>query len=229
MLGSFLEIALSTPDIRASYEYYAALGLETATAGDIWSHPYGVMAAEGLALGLHGREQPSPAVVCVRENVAQLARELQARGVTLSLCRLGSDVFNELAFADPSGLIVRVLEASTYSPPPAPPGRTLLGRFLALLQPARDLAAVAAFWRGLGYAVTELDEPWRHARLAAGLPLAWHGPRQLAEPVLLFQHADPAAAQGALAAAGIAADAGPATGLRLLLQTPESHWLAVVS
>ena len=230
MLGSFLEIALSTPDIRASYEYYAALGLEPATAGDIWSHPYGVMAARGLALGLHGREQPSPAMVCVRENVALLARELQSQGVTLTHCRLGSDVFNELAFADPAGLVVRVLEARSYSPAPAPPARTLLGRFQSLSLPARDLAAVAEFWRGLGYAATEVDEPWRQLRLDGGLPLAWHGPRWYAEPLLLFRHDKPAAAQAALAAAGIEVTTGPANGLpRLLLETPEYHWLAVLS
>ncbi|MEP7313014.1 MAG: hypothetical protein ABI859_10555 [Pseudomonadota bacterium] len=229
MLGSFLEIALSTPDIRASYEYYAALGLEPATAGDIWNHPYGVMEAEGLALGLHGLQQASPAVVCVRENVAALARELGLRGVQLDHCRLGNEVFNELAFTDPSGLVVRVLEARTFSPAPAPPARTLPGRFLALSLPSRNLDEVAAFWRGLGYGVTDEEEPWRHLRFDAVLPLAWHGPRQFAEPLLLFQHGEPGAAQAALAAAGIEPRPGPAAVARWLLESPEQQALAILA
>ena len=54
MLGRFLELALVTDDTGASWSGLQRLGFAAATSGDILEHSYGVVACEGLAIGLHG-------------------------------------------------------------------------------------------------------------------------------------------------------------------------------
>ncbi len=217
MLGSWLEIALSTDDIRASCDFYEQLGFGSAVTGDIWTHHYGVMACGGLCLGLHEKRQPSPTVVFTRENVAGLARELDALGIAVINARLGSEEFNELSLRDPSGLVLRVLEARSFSPPPAPPALTALGRFESLSLPLRDVAAAEAFWQRLGVATP---------------PVAYHALKFHDEPLLQFRQPDLAQAQSVLSGLGI--DCAPGLGGfappdHLLLTSPEGQPIALLA
>ena len=217
MLGSLLEIALCTGDIRASFEFYEQLGFGNAVTGDIWTHHYGVMACEGLCLGLHEKRQPSPTIVFTRENVAALARELDALGIAVLNARLGEDVFNELSLRDPSGLVLRVLEARSFSPPSEPPGVTALGRFESLSLPLRDVEAAAAFWQVLGIATP---------------PVAYHAPKLHDEPLLQFRQPD--LAQAAARLSGLGVDCAPGFGGfappdHLLLTSPEGQCIALLA
>lgn len=186
MLGQFLEVARVPADTGESWQALQELGFAPASAGDIWPHAYGVVACEGLAIGLHARGEDPLAVVFVRPEVAELHRELDARGVPVEGARLGSDVFNELTLREPGGVALRVLEARSFSPPSRLPARTALGRFVALSLPVRDLEAAREFWEGLGYATgdagTDID-----GFAVADTPLACHPRQSGREPTLIFR------------------------------------------
>src|SRR5678815_2828838 len=117
MLGRFLELSLVTPDTGGTWQHYQRLGFEPAPTGDIWPHAYGVVACEGLAIGLHAAGDEALSISFVRPEVAALHRELTARHLDVERARLGSDVFNELTLREPGGVALRVLEARTFSPP----------------------------------------------------------------------------------------------------------------
>jgi hypothetical protein len=185
MLGRFLELALVTADTGAAWQRYQTLGFAAAETGDVWRHAYGVVACRGLAVGLHGRGSEPLSVVLVQSDVARLHRELADRDVITEQASLGSDVFNELAFRDPGGTLLRVVEARTFSPPAELPERCAAGRFVTLSLPCRDLQVAAKFWEKLGYRSEPRESPWAGFSIA-GLPLACHTRRMLAEPALIF-------------------------------------------
>ncbi|MEO7773836.1 MAG: hypothetical protein ABIT36_11370 [Steroidobacteraceae bacterium] len=189
MLGSFLELGVVTTQIRESFTFYEQLGFVPAIAGDIWSHPYGVLVHGGLALGLHANLDTSPALTFVKPGVVQLARELERRGVELQVRRVEADSFNQIAFDAPGGLVVRVLEARTFSPPSTVPLRSAaLGRFEQFSIPVRDPAAAAQFWSELGYPADVDEEPWpRHSIGFGRMRLALHRKTLSSEPLLVFR------------------------------------------
>jgi hypothetical protein len=148
--------------------------------------------------------------------VAALHRDLAARGVQVEQARLGSDVFNELALREPGGMLIRVLEARSFSPPPEIPEQTLFGSFLSLSLPCRRLEQAAEYWRALGFTVTESADPWEGFTIE-GTPLACHARRALPEPALLFRQ--PAGADiAALGDGGLQRD----TPLASLAETPHA-------
>jgi hypothetical protein len=184
MLGRFLELALLTDDPGTSWHAFRRLGFADATSGDVLTHPYGVVAAEGLALGLHAKGD-EPSLVFVRPDVAALERELSGRFIDVESVRLGSDVFNELALREPGGTLLRVIEARTFSPPAELPARTALGRFLAISLPCGDLAEARGFWERLGMDVDDATQPWESLAIK-GLPIACHETASCRELVVLF-------------------------------------------
>lgn len=186
MLGQFLEVALVTADTGGRWQQLQELGFAPAAAGDIWPHAYGVVACEGLALGLHAQGADDLSVVFVRPEVAALHRELSARDIDIETARLGSDVFNELTLREPGGLALRVIEARSFSPPSRLPARTGLGRFVGLSLPCRDPAAAEDFWRSLGYGIAA-SETSLEGFAVAGTPLACHPRQAMREPVLVFR------------------------------------------
>lgn len=200
MLGRFLELALVTDDVAASWQGWQSLGFVPAQCGDIWSHAYGVVACEGLAIGLHAGNEEPLALVFVQPDVARLHRELDNLGVAVGQARLGSDVFNELTLREPGGMLLRVIEARTFSPPAELPEHTRLGRFLRLSLPCRDFDAATRFWERLGFAALPVEDPWE-GLVIRGTPFGYHGRLAAREPALLFterilraaQLADPAA------------------------------------
>jgi catechol 2,3-dioxygenase-like lactoylglutathione lyase family enzyme len=196
LLGHFHEISLETADIRASVEFYERLGFSHATTTDTWSHPYGVLTDGRLFLGLHQRRSPSPALTYVHPGVAELAPALEARGIALTVCHTGTESFNQIAFRDPFGQTVSVLEARTFSPVARRSFETsLCGYFDELSMPASNLESAKAFWEPLGFVATdESDGPYLRLPLTSDhLNIAFHRPRTLDRPMLVFGDPDMAA------------------------------------
>lgn len=193
LLGQFHELSLSTRDIRASSEFYEALGFSHCATGDTWPHPYGVLTDGRVVLGLHEYRFPSPSVTTVRPGIAAAIPEFEALGIELAFAKTGDDRFNEIGFRDPAGQMITVLEARTYFPCDRPAQQqSLCGWFEAFSLPAADFASCAAFWERLGYVAMEVAEtPWPQQPLAGdGLPLALHRPGMLERPMLVFSADD---------------------------------------
>jgi catechol 2,3-dioxygenase-like lactoylglutathione lyase family enzyme len=193
VLGQFHEISVETTDIRASVEFYEQLGLSQATTTDTWSHPYGVLTDGRIFLGLHQRRFVSPAVTFVHPGVAKLVPELQARGIALTRCEIGPEVFNQIGFRDPFGQAISVLEARTFSPVDRRPAdMSLCGYFDELSMPVANAYAAREFWEPSGFVATdELDLPYVHLPLTSdNLNIAFHRPRTLDRPMLVFSDAD---------------------------------------
>jgi catechol 2,3-dioxygenase-like lactoylglutathione lyase family enzyme len=193
VLGRFHEISVATTDIRASVEFYEQLGFSHATTTDTWSHPYGVLTDGRVFLGLHQRRFTSPAVTFVHPGVAELVPALQARGIALTRCETGPEVFNQIGFRDPFGQAIAVLEARTFSPVDRRPAdMSLCGYFDELSMPVAGADAAREFWEPLGFVATdELDLPYVHLPLTSDyLNIAFHRPRTLDRPMLVFSAAD---------------------------------------
>ena len=190
MLGRFHEISLHTTDIRESVEFYERLGFIQAPANDTWTHPYGVLTDGRVFLGLHQRRFPAPALTFVHAGVAQFANQLEERGIALETRRTSEDSFNEIGFRDPDGQSVIVLEARTYSPVTRSADETsLCGYFTELSMPSMDFEAAREFWEPLGFVATEEpDAPYAHLPLTSDhLDIAFHRPRTLDRPMLVFR------------------------------------------
>jgi len=206
LLGTFHEISIAARDVRAAVEFYERLGFTQATTSDAFAHPYGVLTDGRLAIGLHGRAPPSPTLTFVRPGIAAALPDFAAAGITLSTCRVGEDVFNEIAFADPFGQTVAVLEARTYSPAPRAASQpSLCGDFAEISLPAGDFAVAQAFWEPLGFvAAEETQSPYRHLSLTSDyLDLAFHPPQLCQRPMLVFRDAGLEARLARLRALGL--------------------------
>lgn len=193
MLGRFLEISIRTGGIGASVEFYEQLGFSQCTAGDTWSHPYGVLTDGRLVLGLHEYEFPSPSITFARPGIAAHVAEFEARGIELAFAKTGDEVFNEIGFRDPDGQMVAVLEARTYSPSDRPRQQvSLCGDFLGFSMPSADFEAARRFWEPLGFVATgEAEAPYPHLPLTSDhLDIAFHRPRTLDRPMLVFAAPD---------------------------------------
>jgi predicted lactoylglutathione lyase len=192
MIGRFLELSVHAPDVLASLAFYESLGFTQARTGEAWHHPYAVVTDGRLAIGLHQHEIPSPSLSFVLPELLAGIEQLERLGIEFESRRLGSDVFNLAEFIAPGGLVVRLLEARTFSPVSRPPGQTSrLGWFEEIALPAEDLPAAVSFWERLGFVAAEQagDPPVRIgltsdtlniALLAApglqGLALVFHDP-----------------------------------------------------
>ena len=190
MLGRFHEISLQTADIRESVEFYERLGFTQAPTNDARPHAYGVLTDGRIFIGLHQRRFAAPALTFVHEGVAAFAAELESRGIELETRNTSEDAFNEIAFRDPDGQSIAVVEARTYSPVTRRPEDTsLCGYFTEFSMPAADFEAARIFWEPLGFVATEEpDAPYAHMPLTSDhLDLAFHRPRTLDRPMLVFR------------------------------------------
>jgi len=235
MLGRFLEIGIATQDIRASVEFYERLGFNQAQTGDTWAHPYGVLTDGRVYIGLHQSRLDSPALTFVHPEVAGHATALERLGVELTTANIDSEVFNELAFRDPAGNPVRMLEARTYSPADRPPDDpSLCGRFHCISLPAADAAGVSGFWQTLGLvAAAEEEQPYSHLLLGNGdFHFALHGSRFFAEPLLVFRDGEMTARIARLRELGAGPLEPPPRGLgthaNALLRAPEGTALMLL-
>jgi hypothetical protein len=140
-----------------------------------------------------GHRLASPTVTFVYPGVAELVPELEARGIALTRCEIGPEVFNQIGFRDPFGQAISVLEARTFSPVERRPADTsLCGYFDELSMPVANADAAREFWEPLGFVATdELDLPYVHLPLTSdNLNIAFHRPRTLDRPMLVFSDAD---------------------------------------
>lgn len=157
--------------------------------GEIWTHPYGVVTDGRLAIGLHGYEFDSPALTFVKPDLWRHLAPLEALGIQFKFRKLGENVFNEAGFHDPNELMVALIEARTFSPPPREPAEvSACGYFAEFGIPSADPDASKVFWEQLGFvAVEEFDDPFRRIALTSDfLDLGLYATRELRGPVLTF-------------------------------------------
>jgi catechol 2,3-dioxygenase-like lactoylglutathione lyase family enzyme len=190
VLGRFHEIAIRTQDIRASVEFYERLGFSQLETGETWAHPYGVLTDGRIFLGLHQSAFESPALTFVHADVARYALELCAQGMKLAYQRTGEHEFHTIGLKDPTGQMLVLLEARTYSPALRGPERVpLCGYFEEYSIPSTDFEHGKAFWERLGFVATEETEvPYLHLPLTSDyLDIAFHRPRTHDQPMLVFR------------------------------------------
>jgi catechol 2,3-dioxygenase-like lactoylglutathione lyase family enzyme len=216
VLGRFLEYSILTPDIRASLEFYGKLGFSQADVGEAWPHPYAVVTDGRIHLGLH-ENFTAPSLTFVRPDVLHQLSALESQGVRFEFRHLGNDVFNELGWLDPSGHLIRLIEARTFSPGKRPAEDTsLCGYFLEIALPAPSRDVAAQYWEQLGF--VGMDEPGGglpHVSLTSdSVDIGLYDPAQLAAPALVFDAGDVAEALARLAEAGILPSGTVPTALR---------------
>ncbi len=164
MLGRFLEFSLAAPDIQASLDFYCKLGFSEAQAGETWTHPYAVVTDGRICLGLHQQEPAEPTLTFVKPALLKHLDALESRGIEFEYRHLGNDVFNEVAWKDPDGHLLRLIEARTFSPSKRPGTEiSRCGYFTELALPCADLAASKTYWEDLGFvAMDEFDDRVAH-------------------------------------------------------------------
>jgi catechol 2,3-dioxygenase-like lactoylglutathione lyase family enzyme len=233
VLGRFLEYSIATPDIRASLEFYAKLGFTQADVGDAWSHPYAVVTDGRIHLGLHGNEGPTPVLTFAKPGLLGELAALEERGVEFEFSRLGNDVFNELGWYDPTGHLVRLVEARTFSPTKRPATDTALcGYFLEIALPAPDRELAKDYWERLGFVGMEERAPLAHVSCTSdSIDIGLFDPAHLGQPALLFETGDVRATLARLAEAGIEPSRQAPAALRgggaAVLAAPEGTQLVV--
>jgi catechol 2,3-dioxygenase-like lactoylglutathione lyase family enzyme len=204
----FLEFSIATEDIRESLNFYAKLGFSEARVGEAWSHPYAVVSDGRIVLGLHQHPDFVPSLTFVKPDLLKHLKALEHIGLAFEFRRLGNDVFNEVGWRDPSGRLVRLVEARTFSPVERPlHRRPACGYFTEIALPATARDVEKDHWEDLGFVAMDDD--------AAGLPhaactsdtldIGLYDPAHVREPTLMFEVDDLAGTLAALAALGIIA------------------------
>jgi catechol 2,3-dioxygenase-like lactoylglutathione lyase family enzyme len=236
VLGRFLEYSIATSDIRASIEFYAKLGFSQAVVGEAWPHPYAVVTDGRIHVGLHQDLARTPSITFVKPDLLKHLAALEGVGISTEFCRLDNDVFNELGWLDPSGHLVRLVEARTFSPTKRAGMQTSsCGYFLEIALPAPSIDTSKNFWEKLGF--VGMDEPKAalpHVSCTSdSIDIGLYEPAHLRAPTLVFDAGDVAAALGKLAAAGIEPSGQLPLPLRqrpaALLTVPEGTAILLVS
>lgn len=205
MLGRFLEYSLATPDIRESLDFYVKLGFSQTEVGETWTHPYAVVTDGRICLGLHQESTPAT-LTFVKPGLLKHAEILEQMGIEFEFRRLGTDVFNELGWLDPSGEMVRLIEARTFSPSKRLDTNTSnCGYFLEIALPAPDREAVTAYWEKFGFVgIEETDDRLPHVSCTSDfLNLGLYDPAHLRGPTLRFEVDDVGGALARLAESGV--------------------------
>ena len=206
MLGRFLEFSIATPDIRASLEFYDKLGFSQAQVGEAWPHPYAVVTDGRIHLGLHEAFIPAPSITFMKPDLLRHLGALEKLGLYFEFRRLGNDVFNELGWLDPSGHLIRLVEARTFSPSKRLTTDTsLCGYFLEIALPAPQRDTAKEFWEKLGF--VGMDEPdalLPHVSCTSdSVNIGLYEPAHLRQPTLLFEAGDVGGTLARLAQAGV--------------------------
>lgn len=204
-LGRFLEFGVHAPDILESLAFYKALGFSELAIGDVWTHKYAVVSDGEVSIGLHDQEFDSPAITFVHPDLARHARSMSDHGLRLSVLKIDEDVFNELAFKDRDGHLIRLLEARTFSPPDDDLPRSVCGECFETVLPVKNVLRTGRFWAPLTPVLLRIrEEPTTHMRFdAAGMPLGLSESIALESPSLCFKCPDRQALISALDLRGI--------------------------
>jgi catechol 2,3-dioxygenase-like lactoylglutathione lyase family enzyme len=206
VLGRFLEFSLATPDIQASLDFYSRLGFSQAAAGEAWFHPYAVVTDGRICLGLHQEAGAAPSVTFVKPGLLKYLATLEELGMQFEFRRLGNDVFNEVGWFDPSGQLVRLIEARTFSPSKREgnePSRC--GYFLEIALPTPNLDSAKAYWERFGFVgIDETQDPLPHVSCTSDyIDLGLYDPAHLRRSTLRFEVDDVAETLARLADIGI--------------------------
>lgn len=236
MLGRFLEYSIAAPDIRASLEFYIKLGFSQAEVGEAWPHPYAVVTDGRIHLGLHQHPLPAPSLTFVKQDLLRHLAVLESNGVNLEFCRLGNDVFNELGWLDPSGHLVRLVEARTFSPTKrAATDLSACGYFLEVALPTPGMEEAKTFWEKFGFVgMDETNAALPHVSCTSdSIDIGLYGPAHLSASTLVFEAGDVGGALARLAAAGIEPSGRPPVPLQqrsaAVLAAPEGTRILLLS
>jgi catechol 2,3-dioxygenase-like lactoylglutathione lyase family enzyme len=217
VLGRFLEFSVAAPDIRASLDFYTSLGFSSADVGDAWPHPYAVVTDGRICLGLHQETIVAPALTFVNPNLLKHLDELERKGIEFEFRRLGNDVFNEVGWLDPSGQLVRLIEARTFSPSKRLASDTSgCGYFLEIAMPASDRERAKSYWEDFGFVgMDEPDDRLPHIACTSDfIDIGLYHPAELRRATLRFEVGDVAGTLANLAEKGIVPNGDMPPGLR---------------
>jgi hypothetical protein len=217
VLGRFLEYSLATPDIRASLDFYLELGFSSAEVGDAWPHPYAVVTDGRICLGLHQAAIPAPSLTFVKPDLLKHLDGLEQKGIEFEFRRLGNEVFNEVGWFDPTGQLVRLIEARTFSPSKRPANETSrCGYFLEIAFPAGDRELAKAYWEDFGFVgMEESGDRMPHIACTSDfIDLGLYHPGDLRRASLRFEVDDVGGALAHLADQGIVPGGELPPGLR---------------
>lgn len=206
MLGRFLEFSLATPDIQASLDFYTRLGFSQAQVGEAWPHPYAVLTDGRICLGLHQEAIPAPSITFVKPDLLKHLEALEKQGLKFEFRRLGNDVFNEVGWFDPSGQLIRLIEARTFSPSKRVGTDTSkCGYFLEIALPTPILDVSKAYWEEFGFVgIDEADDPLPHVSCTSDfIDLGLYDPAHLRRSTLRFEADDVGGTLARLAEIGI--------------------------
>jgi catechol 2,3-dioxygenase-like lactoylglutathione lyase family enzyme len=206
LLGRFLEFSLATPDIQASIDFYTRLGFSPAEVGEAWPYPYAVMTDGRICLGLHQAAIPAPSMTFVKPGLLRYLETLEGLGTAFEFRHLGNDVFNEVGWLDPSGHLVRLIEARTFSPSKRLATDTShCGYFAEIALPAPNPEAAKAYWEQLGFVgIDEFDDRLPHVSCTSDyVDLGLYDPAHLRRSTLRFDVDDVGGTLARLAELGI--------------------------
>jgi catechol 2,3-dioxygenase-like lactoylglutathione lyase family enzyme len=190
VLGRFLEFSLATPDIQASLDFYTKLGFSQAEVGDAWLHPYAVVTDGRICLGLHQETIAAPSLTFVKPELFKHLEALEDLGLEFEFRRLGNDVFNEVGWFDPTGQLVRLIEARTFSPSKRLATDTSrCGYFLEIALPTPGSDAAKAYWERFGFVgLDETDDRLPHVSCTSDtIDLGLYDPSHLRRSALRFE------------------------------------------
>ncbi len=234
MLGRFLEFSLRTPNIQASLDFYTKLGFSEAQVGEAWTHPYAVMTDGRICLGLHQREAAEPSLTFVKPALLKHLQVFESRGIEFEYRRLGNDIFNELAWRDPDGHLLRLIEARTFSPSKRAGIETShCGYFTQITLPCADFAAGKTYWEALGFvAMDEFDDRVPHVCCTSDfIDLGLYTPGPLRAAGVRFEVEDIEITLRVLSERGISAsrDAAARASRSALVTAPEGTPILIVA
>jgi hypothetical protein len=187
-------------------DFYAGLGFSSAEVGDAWPHPYAVVTDGRICLGLHQEPIPAPSLTFVKPDLLKHLDALERKGIEFEFRHLGDDVFNEVGWFDPSGQLVRLVEARTFSPSKRLANDTSrCGYFLEIAVPAPDRESAKAYWEDFGFVgMEELEDRLPHIACTSDyIDLGLYRPADLRRATLRFEVDDVGGAIANLADKGI--------------------------
>ncbi len=175
MLGSFLEFSVGVDAVGDAMEFYRSLGFQDLPTGDFVAAPYAAMWDGNITIGLD--EADGLRLRFIRPSLRDYMPVLRRLKVPIAAAELGDDAFNRIAFADPSGHPIELVEARTFSLA----GReaasvATCGRFAEISLPTFSLDQSITFWSALGFELISASHaPYPRARLhGSGCTLGLH-------------------------------------------------------
>jgi catechol 2,3-dioxygenase-like lactoylglutathione lyase family enzyme len=186
----FLEFSVLAPEIQASLDFYGKLGFSEAEVGEAWTHPYAVVTDGRICLGLHQQSAFAPSMTFVMPDLLQHLDGFEQRVRQFEFRRLGNDVFNEIGWLDPSGHLIRLVEARTFSPSKRKAAdESLCGYFREIGLPTSSQDTAKAHWEQFGF--VGIDEPEAmlpHISCTSDtIDIGLYEPAQLKAPTLIFE------------------------------------------